>query len=261
MSFKNQKYSEEKMNKHLEYLKMYEAEGEPLDYEILIDGMKAIRRTSNTNRFPLFSHFIHEDTQKIELFIFQGTSNHNDKYIYYLKDAPQEDQSLGDIDHRIEEKVKEAERKWQFTQLQERNTTLEKEIKDLEAEVASLEKENEAIVNKQSPLKGILGEVGASFFESFIRNNPQIAGRIPGGQALAGLLEKEVQSIPIEETEATFKPKTANTEDEGILTFARELRQSFQQQEFASVLDILQKLAEDKTKITSTLNFLNHEQI
>ena len=261
MSFKNQKYSEDKMNKHLEYLKMYEAEGEPLDYEIQIDGMKAIRRTSNTNRFPLFENFIHEDTQKVELFIFQGTSNHNDKYIYYLKDAPQEDQSLGDIDHRIEEKVKEAERKWQFSQLQDRNIALEKEVKDLESEIATLEKENEAIIGKQSPLKGLLGEVGASFFESFIRNNPQIASRIPGGQALAGLLDKDMQSDTIEETEASFKPRASNAEEEGLLTFAKELRQSFPPQEFAIVLDILQKLAENKSQIQPTLNFLTHEQI
>jgi len=261
MSFKNQKYSEDKMNKHLEYLKMYEAEGESLDYEILIDGMKAIRRTNNTNRFPMFANFIQEDSQKVELFIFQGTSNHNDKYTYYLKDGPVEDQSLGDIDHRIEEKVKEAERKWQFSQLQDRNTALEKDIKDLEAEVAALEKENEAIVGSQSPLKGLLGEVGASFFESFIRNNPQIASRIPGGQALAGLLDKEVQNISVEETEATFKPKSSSAEEEGLLTFARELRQGFRPPEFALVIDILQKLAEDKTQLQPTLNFLTHEQI
>jgi hypothetical protein len=261
MSFRNQIYSADKMSRHLDYLKMYEEEGEPLDFEILIDGMRAIRRTNNSNRFSLYENFINEDTQKVELLIYQGSSNHNDKYTYYLKEEPgPKETSLGEIDERIEERVREAERKWKSDQLEKRNQELTEEVEELEAEIEKLEKEMQQLQDGQSPLKGILGEVGAGFVESFLRNNPQIAMKIPGGQALAGLLEKE-DTAPTEESEISFAKaapqKSLSTEEEQLLIFAKELKEAFREEEFAMVVEILQHMARDKSQLTSTYKHLS----
>lgn len=264
MSIRTQRYSEDKIYKHLDYLKMYEQEGEPLEFEILIDGMRAVRRTDNPNKFSLFENFINEDTQKVEVIIYQGTSNHNDKYIYTLKEEPQREQeTLGDIDLRIEERVKEAERKWKFQLLETENKELKKTIEELEEEVEGLEREKASILSKQSPMKGILGEVGASFVEAFIRNNPQMLKGLPGGQALAGMLERDENAPEVEEeeTEVSFKPKERKTEkreriEDNLEVFVEKLRSYFNEQEFNQVLEILERLALNKERIEETLENL-----
>lgn len=266
MSIRSQKYSEEKIYKHLDYLKIYEREGEPLEYEILLDGTRAVRRTSNTNKFPLFENFLTDDTQKMEVIIYQGSSNHNDRYIYMLKEElPQREQTLGDIEFKIEEKVKEAERKWKHEQLEAENKELKKAIEELEEEIEGLEKEKTAMLSKQSPMKGLLGEVGASFVESFIRNNPQMLKGLPGGQALAGMLERE-ETVQEEEdeTEVSFKPKSRSNdplegEQDELEIFVKKLRSYFNEKEFIEVLEILERLAINKTNIPIVLKNLKGE--
>jgi hypothetical protein len=117
-------------------------------------------------------------------------------------------------------------------------------------------------------LKGILGEVGSSFVESFIRRNPSVIKSLPGGEALAGLIETDnkqrQQEEQTSESEVSFRPKSESdqlSEDEkNAITFVNQLKTQFVREEFDKVLLILHTLADDKSKIDLILNHVNIKQ-
>lgn len=265
-----QKYTQEKADKLLDYLKLYHEKGMPIDYEILVDGFKAVRRTNDPEMFTMFESFVTPDSKAVEILFYTGTSNNNDKHIFTFQDEPKEQGLSGiEIDNRIQEGIDREKRNWEFENLRRENKELKEEIEELEEEIEKLEKEKEEITSNQSPLKGVLGEIGSSFVEGFIRRNPKIIAKLPGGETLAGLIEEDnkersLEEGTTEETEVSFKPKseastaTSSEEDRNAISFVNQLKSSFTKDEFDQVLQVLQHLSDHKDAIEKVLNDLNH---
>lgn len=269
-----QKYTQDKIDKLFDYLSLYKEKGMPIDYEILVDGFKAVRRTSDTDMFSMFENFVTPQTRAIEILFYTGTSNNNEKHVFTFQD---EDQGLSgiEIDTRIQEGIEKEKRSWEFDTLRKNNKELEAQIKELEAEIEALEKEKLEVLSKESPLKGLLGEMGSTFVESFIRRNPKLLSKIPGGDALAGLIEDDNKEKELDQehdqTEVIFKSKssastsqTLSQEDEYAITFVNQLKTSFSKSEFDKVLEILERFAAHKEGIEEVLSDLKnrtHEQI
>lgn len=265
-----QTYTPEKIDKLRDYLKLYAEKNMPIDYEILVDGFKAVRRTADVELFSMFENFVGADTKNIEILFYTGTSNNNDKHLFTLAEETKEQQGLSgiEIDHRIQEGIDKEKRSWEFDAMKAEIKSLKEEVSDLEEEIEKLETERENIISKQSPLHGLLGEVGSSVIESFVKRNPKILASIPGGHALAGLIEgDQAEGEPGEDAEVSFKSKNSlphepepNTylseEAQQAHTFVKQLKSSFTKQEFDQVLEILQHFAENKETILQTLNIL-----
>lgn len=254
-----EKYDSAKMDKHLNYLQLYAEKGRPLDYEIIVDGMKVVRRTDEPQDFQNYSSFVDADTKAIELLIYNGTSNNNDRYIYTLSEPAKESLSGIDIDAKITEQVERHKRDIEYATLQREHSELKREVTELEKEIEQLEADNKTLQDQQSPFKGLLGEIGSTFVESFIRRNPQIMKSIPGGEALAGLINVPGKSEqPDAEGSVTFQPKNAShelTEDQqAAVSFVDQLKIQFTKEEFDRVVLILQALAENKQRIDIVLN-------
>lgn len=256
-----QKYNQEQLQKLAQLVRIYKEKDQPFDYEIVVDGLKVVRRTNDPDMFFLFESFVTGETKNIEVLFYNGNSNVNEKRIFtFIEDSPEKGLSGLEIDVRIQEQVEKQKKEWEHGRLIEENRELKQEVDELEKEVERLEKANEELVNSQSPFKGFLGEVGSSFVESFIRRNPSVMKNIPGGEALAGLIGKDnVQADTVtEDSEVTFSSKTSPTEDEiYAIQFVDQLKSKFTKPEFDNVLVILQSLADDKEKIQTVLNHLN----
>jgi hypothetical protein len=132
--------------------------------------------------------------------------------------------------------------------------------------VARLEKANETLEASQSPMNSVLGNLGSSLVEAFIKRNPKIMASIPGGSALAGLIDESVPGQPAEDVEVSFKPK--NNEDhsksEGIskadqdaIAFVNQIKEAFNAEEFGKISLIHQSLASDKNRFSVVLRALN----
>lgn len=274
-----ERYEQKKIDRLINHLRIYHEKGEPIDFEILVDGFKAVRRTSDLEMFSLYEDFIDGDTNTVEFLFYTGNSNNNHKHIFHFGETSRNEQKTEhqkeemngiDLDERIEEGVQKRLREEQFTVLQAENKDLQDEVKDLEKEVERLEREKTELVARQSPLNSVLGELGSSFVESLIRRNPKIIAAIPGGQALAGLIESEpsVESQP-EETEVSFQSmsssasmngevKVLTEEQQAAIQFVNQLKSQFIKEEFDKVLLILQTLADDKSKIDLIINHVNN---
>ncbi len=267
-----QQYNQDKIDKLRDYLRLYYDKGMPIDYEILVDGFKAVRRTNDPELFNMFESFVTADTRTVEILFYTGTSNNNDKHLFSLSEEPKEVQGLSgiEIDNRIQEGIEREKRNWEFEALRKENKELKEEIEDLEDELERVEKERDGLVSKQSPLNGLIGEVGSSMIESFVRRNPKVIANLPGGHALAGLIEDEskAEEEPLPDVEVSFKAKNEDGAKEGnnsshiqqAVAFVNQLKSSFTKEEFDQILEILQYLAENKESIEMTLELLKPKE-
>lgn len=258
-----EKYNQSKLDKLADYLRLYKEKGQPIDYEIMVDGFKAVRRTNDPEMFSMFENFVNADTKSVEVLFYTGTSNNNDKHIYFFGDNnPKEELSGLDIDSRVEEQMARKMKDSAYEDLKKKNIELEKEVSDLEDEIERLEKDKAAYESSQSPLKGILGDIGSSLVESFIRRNPAVMKSIPGGDALAGLIDSDDKRTDKSQAEGSvsFQPKQPqlSEEDNWAIAFGSQLKSQFKQDEFNDVLEILQALSGDKSKIKTVLQLLTN---
>jgi FtsZ-binding cell division protein ZapB len=217
--------------------------------------------------FTMFENFVTADTRSIEILLFTGSSNNNEKRIFYFGEQQKEGLSGMDVKSIVDEEVQRKLREKEFDELKYENKNLKQHIADLESEVDELEKQNARLEMKQSPLNSLLGDVGSSLVESFVKRNPKLMAAFPGGEALAGLLQTsnaEVNEEQTPESEVSFKPKvttsapTPSEEDEAAVQFVNQLKSQFSKEEFECVLHILQMLADDKSKIELILNHVNN---
>ena len=263
-----EKYEQKKIDNLLQYLRLYHDKGQPIDYEILVDGFKAVRRTSDPDMFTMFENFVTADTRSIEVLLFTGSSNNNEKRIFYFGEQQKEGLSGVDVKNIVDEEVQRKLREKEYEVLKDENKKLQQHIADLESEVDELEKQNARLEMKQSPLNNFLGDVGSSLVESFIKRNPKLMSAFPGGEALAGLLQSSNEESTEEQTpesEVSFKPKVSITpalseEEQAAIQFVNQLKSQFSKDEFEQVLHILQTLADDKSKIDLILNHVNIKQ-
>lgn len=258
-----EKYEQKKIDNLLQYLRLYADKGQPIDYEILVDGFKAVRRTSDPDMFTMFENFVTADTRSIEVLLFTGSSNNNEKRIFYFGETQKEGLSGMDVKNIVDEEVQRKLREKEFDTLKDENKKLQQHIADLESEVEELERQNARLELKQSPLNNFLGDIGSSLVESFIKRNPKLMAAFPGGEALAGLLQstnEESEEEQNQESEVSFKPKasssstTLSEEEQAAVQFVNQLKSQFSKEEFEKVLHILQTLADDKSKIEVILN-------
>lgn len=263
-----EKYEQKKIDNLLQYLRLYAEKGQPIDYEILVDGFKAVRRTNDPDMFTMFENFVNADTRSIEILLFTGSSNNNEKRIFYFGEAQKDGLSGMDVKNIVDEEVQRKLREKEFDTLKDENKKLQQHIADLESEVDELEKQNAKLELKQSPLNNFLGDIGSSLVESFIKRNPKLMASFPGGEALAGLLQSADEGHAEEtarETEVSFKPKPSSAdglseEDQAAIQFVNQLKSQFTKHEFERVLLILQSLADDKGRIESIIEELNIKQ-
>jgi hypothetical protein len=273
-----EKYEQRKIDNLIQYLNLYHQKGQPIDYEILVDGFKAVRRTSDPDMFSMFENFVTADTRSIEVLLFTGSSNNNEKRIFYFGEVPRErekEEGLNGMDVRslVDDEVKKKLQAKEYESLREENSNLKKHITDLESEVEELEKYNARLEATRSPLNSFLGDIGSNLVESFIKRNPKLMSSIPGGEALAGLLQQDnAEVIDEPESEVSFKPKGTNAsssgeehssikslteEEQAAILFVNQLKEKFTKEEFDQVLLILQTLADDKSKINLIVNHVN----
>lgn len=252
-----EKYSQERIDKVLDYLKMYQDLGEPIEYEIVVDGFKAVRRTSNTELFPVFENFVNANTNSVEILLYQGNSRHYEKHIFTFKEPeqPKETPLSGvDVENMVNERIIRAKHEWEFEQLKKDNKEWEEYAEELEEDKARLEKELAEIKSSQSPLTGMLGEFGSSFLSGLVKNNPALADKIPG---LAGLMEAPAKSngpLKAPGDDITFTSAEPNNEEtKDALGFVKHLRHHFPDKKFDQLMEVIDLLAQDHKRLDVVL--------
>ena len=156
-----EKYEQAKIEKLIRYLRLYSEKGQPIDYEILIDNFKAVRRTNDPENFLMFKNFITADTRFIQVLLFSGSSNNNEKRIFYFAEAPSENDNKVSSTNSEKSVNEPISRNQLFSHLQEENALLRKQIFDLE-------KKTEELETRQLWFNTLLKDVSNGIVERFL---------------------------------------------------------------------------------------------
>jgi len=250
--------------------------GKPTDYEIRVDDMKVVPRTNDVDQFDNHEEFVNEETRKVIVLIYDGTSRRNTRHTFLLKEEkkPQQQNTLSGIEVQkmVSEQLTRHKKEWERELLEKENTDLKKKLEEADE---FIEKQGAAIEKLKSGRKledfqwgELLGIAG----ESLLRRNTHLIAKVPGMKGLAGIIDKDnVEAekqieIPKPETEASFKMKEEkpdpekkepemNKEDKDRLHFLRQLQERFSEDELRQVLTLLNTLVDKPQAIEQTTVF------
>lgn len=270
MPFINEKYSQQKIDNLYNYLQNSKDQSDPEDYEIFVDSFKVIKRTNDLDRFESYSNFIQPETKTITIVIYDGSSPRNTKHIFTIREDNPGGLNGIDVDTRIEEKLKIEKEKWETGLLKLENEKLKAELTEAENYIEQLEEKVENVKDKKFRMGDVnVGELASVVIEGIVRRNPQILSKLPGGEALAGIIEQDnsdrekalLEKSP--EPEVSFTKKTCSSigdlsqEDKGYLEFIKSLENKFNPQQLTNVMTILDELSKHPGNIEPTMQFLS----
>ena len=272
MPYINEAYNQQKIDNLYQYLVNSKEQGEPEDYEIFVDAFKVVKRTQDLARFESYSNYIQPETKEVTIVIFDGTSPRNTKHVFKLKEDAKDKQALSgiEIDNRINEKIKAEKEKWESDLLKKENERLTTELADSETYIEELEEKLELAGDKRFRMGDVnVGEFASVLLEGFVRRNPQMLAKLPGGEALAGAFiednaekEKLLNKAPEPEPEVTFKKSngtdTKLSEDElAGVEFIKHANEKFNKEQMTQVMLILDVLSQKPEDIEKTLQYLS----
>lgn len=283
-----EKYDLVKIERLKHFLESAYEKGKPKFYEVFVDNLKAVDKTSDPDCFDEYLVYMGEDTRMVKVLIYTSTENcpRNDKFIFTVT-SPQKErderrkQELSGIE--IEEKIHsvvQMERDKMNTELLKKEIAqLKEELEESDTYIEQLEKKLEETRNIKATAKENLGEVFSLALENMIRRNTHLLGGIPlVGQGLAGVVEEDNKRLEeaianspqaIEERRVSFKKvhenersisgNTISKEDQETLDYFNSLRQAFTETELLQVLEIISTLSYTKDCIPSVLDLLKEE--
>lgn len=265
MPVTNDNYDQLKIDKLRHFLEAQAEKGQAKPFEIFVDNLKVVAKTDDPKEFDSYEFYMNEDTEKVRILIYNSNlSPRNDQYCFMVQKTVggKSLNGLGEIENIVQEKLAARDREHEMNRLREELEATKQELAETEETCEQLEKELEQVKANKFKLKNIdLGELASVAMEGMIRRNPQFLTKLPGGEALAGVImqdNQEQQSRMLQqkgepEAEATFQKKSSEPQLSEIeirqLHFLQELQASWDAKQVAIFNAVLEKLSQDPSKL------------
>lgn len=281
MSVTNESYDQLKIDKLKLYLQTQTERGNPRYYEIFVDNLKAVHKTNDIAEFDSFEDYMTEDTEKIRILIYStsAASPRNDQYTFRLKKMEEQKQSATpslsgvEIENRMDEKLQSHRERWEHEALVKELEQTKQQLKEAEEYSDKLEAELNQFRSKKMHWGNVnLGEFASVVVEGIVRRNPQLVAKLPGGEALAGIIEDDNKekanptATTNEGTTVSFKMKgdgdgkdrtTLTDQEKNYLNFMQGIADSFEDDEITVLTAVINKLEEDTTQLKPVAELLN----
>jgi hypothetical protein len=271
MPVTQQKFDQFKVDKLKHYLEDMAEKEQPRLYEIFVDSLKVVPKTDDISQFDTYEQYMDEDTEKIRILVYNSPlSPRNDQFCFLVQPGRPEKAApggLGEIDTIVQEKLAARDREHEMEALSKELDMARAQVEEVEEEAEGLRQELEAVKagRERKQIKGI--EVVSILLEGFMRRNPQLLQKIPGGEALAGLIEQDnlekTGQLPAEPAvEATFRkqPEAAPAlapEQLRYIDTLRQLETTFQQPDLETVMQVLARFADNPDTLKTVAELLN----
>ena len=275
MAITSETYDQLKIDKLKLYLQTQADRNAARYYEIYVDNLKAVHKTSDIQEFDSYEDYMTEDTDRIRILVYSTNSQspRNDQYVYRMKKQNEEktvvqQQGLSgiEIENRMEEKLQTHRERWEHEALVKELEQTKQQLKESEEYAEKLVAELAVYRSKKMHWGNVnLGEFASVVVEGIVRRNPQMVAKLPGGEALAGIIEDDnrerASTTPTPESEVSFKKKSdtpeLSEEEKGYLNFMRGIAESFDDEEIIILTQVITKLEEDSTQLKPVAELLN----
>lgn len=279
------KFDQQKVDRLKSHLESMASKGTPKFYEIFVDGLKAVPKTDEPKEFEGYEDYMTPNTNQIKIVVYcSGASPRNDQYVYSMKAKSNEEAldfglngiaiksfTTNELKELRLQRDQKAAYKSEISGLNEEIEDLYKELDEKKAYIEKLESAVEIAKANGNKIGGIhLGEVLSVAFDGLLKKNAHKLEKSLGVEGLAGFLNTEdkpsAEAKTQPDTEVTIKKKTEteiapelSEQDKGFLALFREIQKHFSQSEFDQVIEVVEKLSKDKSKIKLILDLLSEE--
>lgn len=275
MAITSETYDQLKIDKLKLYLQTQADRNAARYYEIYVDNLKAVHKTNDIQEFDSYEDYMTEDTDRIRILVYStnAQSPRNDQYVYRIKKHEEQktvvqQQGLSgiEIESRMEEKLQTHRERWEHEALVKELEQTKQQLRESEEYAEKLAAELQEYRSKKLHWGNVnLGELASVVVEGIVRRNPQMVAKLPGGEALAGIIEQDNKergtTTPTQETEVSFKKKSdtpeLSDEEKGYLNFMRGIAESFDDEEIVILTQVITKLEEDTTQLKPVAELLN----
>lgn len=272
MPVTTQPYDQFKIDKLKNFLQEMTEKGQEKPYEIFVDILKVVPKTEDISQFDAYESYMDEDTQKVRVLIYNSRhSPRNDQYCFLVK-SPQLNKGLNgpvEIDAIIQERLEAKEKEHELKDLRKELADIKQLLQEAEDYSDELIAELESVKTGQHKKQLGYGELAGVMLEGFIRRNPKLLERIPGGEALAGFIEQdnlEKSKLPLQtpQVDVSFQPKTTastppalNPEYLQYIPVLQQLDNSFNQPDLELVMQVIGRFNEQPTLLNTVADLLN----
>lgn len=275
MPVTNDVYDQLKIDKLKHFLEAQAEKGQAKPFEIFVDNLKVVSKTEDPKEFDSYEFYMNEDTEKIRILIYNSNlSPRNDQYCYTVQKNIGGSRSLnglGEIEGIIQEKLAARDREHEMSKVREELEATKQELEETEEYAEKLEKEIEYMKENKFKLGNInIGELASVALEGIVRRNPQILTKLPGGEALAGIIEQDnrdkekILSQPSQpEPQVSFQKETTpdiTEEEKRHLAYLRKLEQTFTREQAEMFNAVIGAMVEEPSIIPTLLEFINPKQ-
>ncbi|MFZ5553554.1 MAG: hypothetical protein ACOZCO_10585 [Bacteroidota bacterium] len=274
-------FDERKMKLLHDYLKRCAADGRPRYYEIRLDEFRAVPRTNDPASFEHYKESLDEKSQLVKVFIYNThpRSFNAEKHFFKIQ-GQQEDEKVAvpslsgyDVDAKIQAAVERERERIEHEKLCEELDKTKADLKEAEDYIQKLKEDLKKYEGKKLHWGNVnLGELASVVMEGMIRRNPQLLTKLPGGEALAGIIEednkeREKRGETTVDAEVTFEknekgnPANLSEDQQKFLQVLGMLEENFNEGELALINAVLERLLhkpQDLKIIASLLNISKH---
>ncbi|MBA2611312.1 MAG: hypothetical protein H0U95_05020 [Bacteroidetes bacterium] len=271
------KFEQSKIDRLKNHLSTLADKNKAKFYEIIVDGLKAVPKTDEISDFDAYEDYITKDTEQIKIVIYNtALSPRNDQYVFILQ-AKDKDEALNiglngvplqkfsrnSISEWRENKARKDEQQIEILRLKRECSDLKAKNQFNEEYIDELEKQIEKAKRNGNTIGGFhLGDILSVAAEGLINRNKDGISKIPFLSGLAGITKKEPESLEAtkseKESEASFQKMdeaatnpALSEEDAVMLELIKQIENQFTEDEFGTVLDIVDAMAKDKELIVS----------
>lgn len=258
--------------------------GQPLFFEIRVDGQACVPVTCELQRFEELDRFISEDTRKITIIIYPFSHRrHKEFHRFHIGEASP---TLGTVQQEITPEINRIEieqsvlERMEKQRLQERIGELEKQLSEAEAYAMDLQARCEELTVKPNHIGKLdLGALLGSVLTNVAVNYPKVLEDVPVLNGVAQSIRKSdaeqkgQQQSPTGESSFRMKnqsnaekeseTQTMSEEDKehhkAIQRLADFISAHFDQSEKSLLSLIIIALGEDTSKLTTVADLLDVE--
>lgn len=259
------KYDEEQVEKIKKLLENSIKIGKPRYYEIFVDNLKVVSKTTDVSLFDRYKGYLIDDTAVIKILLYSSsaTSPRNDKFLFTVKDMPPTlTLSQEEIKQQIDKGVNAVLEKRRIARMEEEIVSLKEELTEADETIEQITEQFELLkIQKRDESKEIkFGNVLSIAIEQVLKKNPTILNRIPIISTLSGLFSdssfgnnvKQLGETKLENQTTTVLPK--------LTGFEEILFSNFNEAEIMQLIDILNAFIKDKAKIKMVFDLVTTDK-
>lgn len=274
-------YNDVKLSQFKMWLHDMVDKGEGKYIEVYVDDVKVVPRTNRIESIDDHKVYLDDSTETVKVFTYNTeNSNRYQQFTFFIeKKKPiehpiqnqtqqvQQPQGLSgiELENKINQSLAQERERWQNDLMKRDFETCQKKLTEAEDYIEELEEKLNVYKSKKLHLGDVnLGEVASIVLEGMVKRNPHWVAKLPGGDALAGLIAKEATengTAEVIENEVVFKKKTPveegmSEEMKAQLGFLKQLESHFNQEQLDKIMLILQSFIEEPKNIETVFELL-----